>query len=143
MKAVKNLMIIDDDKLSNFITSNLVGHSKLAVKVKKYFSAKIALGYLQKNCNENPKEYPDIILLDVSMYGMNGWEFLQEFEKLDEDYQSKITIFILSNSISDQDRERAEHFTSIKEFYHKPLTIPMINNMVNLLPSKQKITIQI
>lgn len=143
MKAVKNLMIIDDDKLSNFITSKLVGHSKLAKNVKKYYSAKVALRYLQKNSKENQGEYPDIILLDISMYDMSGWEFLKEFEKLDENYQSNITIFILSNSISDKDRNIAEQFTSIQEFFYKPLTIPMIRDMITLIPGKRKITIQV
>ena len=143
MKAVKNLMIIDDDKLSNFITSKLIGHSGLVKKVKKCYSARIALRYLQQNCNNNTGEYPDIILLDVSMYDMNGWEFIKEFEKLDKNYQSKITIFILSNSISDTDREISEHFSSIKDFFHKPLSIPMIQNMVSQLPSKQKITFRV
>ena len=143
MKAVNNLMIIDDDKLSNFITSKLVGHSKLAKNVKKYYSAKAALGYLQQNSNENQGEYPDIILLDVSMYEMNGWEFLEQFEKLDENYRSKITLFILSNSISDKDRKTAEQFTSINEYFYKPLTIPMIKNMVTLMPGRRNIPVRV
>ncbi len=98
---------------------------------------------MKENSKENPGEYPDIILLDISMYDMSGWEFLKEFEKLEENYQSKITIFILTNSISDKDRDIAEQFTSIQEFFCKPLTIPMIRNMITLIPGKRKITIQV
>jgi len=126
MIPVNKLMIIDDDELSNYITGKIVEHSGLAEKADSFYSAKAALKYLKTNSSMRQGDHPDIIFLDLNLYDMKGWDFLSEYIKLKENYRRKITLFLLTNSIAEKDREQSKQFPCIKGYLQKPLTMAMI-----------------
>jgi CheY-like chemotaxis protein len=129
MKTVPRLMIIDDDDLGNYITTKIIEYTKLADKIDCYNSADKAIKYLRQNSLSQEGIYPDIILMDISMYLMNGWEFLDKFDKLRIEYTHRINVFILTTSIMEKDEILARKFSCIRGFYHKPLTIPVIEDI--------------
>ena len=61
---------------------------------------------------------------------MNGWEFLEEYEKLDTAKKEKNIIIILTTSMNPEDREKANHITSVSEFHSKPLTPEILINIL-------------
>jgi CheY-like chemotaxis protein len=136
MEKINQLMIIDDDELNNYITTKIVGYSQLAEKVDSYQSPREALDYLSENSNRADGAAPEIIFLDISMHGMDGWEFLEEYKHLPYDYQKKIKIFILSTSIFEHDRMRAGEYECINGYIQKPLTEPKINEIRKLMNQK-------
>lgn len=70
---------------------------------------------------------PDAIYLDIEMPIMNGWEFMDEFLKLPEDIRSKINIFIVTSSISNDDKDKAASYPEIKKYITKPLDAEKLN----------------
>ena len=138
MIPVNKLMIVDDDELSNYITGKIVEHAGLAEKADSFYSAKAALKYLKTNSSMRQGDYPDLIFLDLNLYDMKGWDFLSEYIKLKESYRRKITLFLLTNSIAEKDREQAKKFPCIKGYLQKPLTMGMIQEIELYLTSKKE-----
>lgn len=138
MIPVNKLMIIDDDELSNYITGKIVEHAGLAEKADSFYSAKSALKYLKANSSMRNGDYPDLIFLDINLYDMKGWDFLSEYTKLNENYRKKITLFLLTNSIAEKDREQARKFPCIKGYLQKPLTMAMIHDIELYLTKKNE-----
>ena len=119
MIPVNKLMIVDDDELSNYITGKIVEHAGLAEKADSFYSAKAALKYLKTNSSMRQGDYPDLIFLDLNLYDMKGWDFLSEYIKLKESYRRKITLFLLTNSIAEKDREQAKQYPCIKGYLQR------------------------
>lgn len=138
MIPVNKLMIVDDDELSNYITGKIVEHAGLAEKADSFYSAKAALKYLKTNSSMRQGDYPDLIFLDLNLYDMKGWDFLSEYVKLKESYRRKITLFLLTNSIAEKDREQAKQFPCIKGYLQKPLTMGMIHEIELYLTKKSE-----
>ena len=129
MNTVPRLMIIDDDELSNYISTKIIEYTQLAGKVDCFISAEKAISYLRENSLSQEGIYPDIILMDISMYLMSGWQFLEKFNKLRVEYTHRISVFILTTSIMEKDEVMAQNYSCIRGFYHKPLTIPVIDDI--------------
>lgn len=81
-----------------------------------------ALEYLQGKETSGNYPKPELVFLDINMPGMNGWEFLAEYQKMDEEMKANVVISMLTTSVSDQDREMATKWSEIKSFENKPLT---------------------
>ena len=138
MIPVNKLMIVDDDELSNYITGKIVEHAGLAEKADSFYSAKAALKYLKTNSSMRQGDYPDLIFLDLNLYDMKGWDFLSEYIKLKDSYRRKITLFLLTNSIAEKDREQSKKFPCIKGYLQKPLTMGMIQEIELYLTRKNE-----
>ena len=98
-KKIKHILIIDDDDISNFATRKTLECYDLVEKVTVFDNPMEALDYL-KTC----KSQPDIILLDIKMPLMNGFQFIEEFKNID----SNSIIFILSSSVYSKDKDKAK-----------------------------------
>lgn len=107
----KHILLIDDDPLNNLINRKLIARVLPEVEVSEDVDAREALERIKNDFT------PDLILLDLNMPGMNGWEFLDNFQKIGKD----ITVFILTSSINSADYKRAEGYSSVKKYIEKPL----------------------
>jgi CheY-like chemotaxis protein len=113
-------MLVDDNPDDNFFHERAIKQTSLTTSVVTKHTAQDALSYL-KSKKTNTCLHPDLIFLDINMPGMNGWEFLQEYNQLDKAVQSKAVIIMLTTSENVEDMERASS-CAVSDFITKPLT---------------------
>lgn len=121
MKKIETLYIIDDDDTYQFIIQKVVEETQLVDQIKLFSNGKVALTFLESAINEN-KILPDVILLDISMPVMDGWEFLENFILLNPKVGKKITIYLVSSSVNPRDVEKARNIAEVTDYVVKPIT---------------------
>lgn len=116
-----NVFIVDDDKLFVFLTKKTINATKIVTKINEFTDGQEAIDYLKKNAADVDM-LPDIILLDLSMPIMDGWEFVEEYKSIKPLINKDIKLYIFSSSISPHDLERAKNIPLVTDFIIKPLT---------------------
>ncbi|AEL28513.1 response regulator [Cyclobacterium sp. 1_MG-2023] len=129
-KKVKCILLIDDDEPTNFLHKIIINDSGRAEKVVAVHSGFEALEYLEK-MEGGKYPQPELIFLDINMPAMNGWEFLEEYDQLDEGKKGKIVVVMLTTSINPDDKEKALSKGFINGFFNKPLTVEMIEKVID------------
>lgn len=119
------IMIIDDNYVDNYIASALIKNNNLTKDLLEFDNGVKAIEYLEKN-KDNHQELPDLILLDIYMPLMDGFEFLNLFEKIDSTLTKNCKICIVSSSIDDNDIFKAKLDKKIYNFISKPLTVDLL-----------------
>jgi CheY-like chemotaxis protein len=123
----KVICIIDDDPIYQFLINKIIGKSKAKHDVMFFKNGKEALDYFTLDLKNN---LPEIILLDLEMPVMDGWDFLNEIEQLPID---KTDIYIVSSSISHEDKEKSKAFPKIKGHFSKPINSTKIQEITKYL----------
>src|SRR5688572_30468975 len=96
------VLLIDDNPIDNLVNQKLIERANLAEAIIVRDSAVSAIEYLKSNCDK-PENIPDTIFLDIRMPEMDGFQFLEEFDRLPAEVTSKVTIYMLSSSIDPKD----------------------------------------
>jgi CheY-like chemotaxis protein len=120
-KQVKRIALIDDDPVTNMINTKIVTMTSDS-SVVAFTDAQKALEQFSATMNSALDQMPDIIFLDINMPVMDGWEFLDEFQKLPHEIIQNCKVFVLSSSIDQGDVEKAKGYNSVSDFISKPLT---------------------
>ncbi|WP_207424140.1 response regulator [Desertivirga brevis] len=124
------LILIDDDPTHHYLAEVLIKHHKTFRKFKSYIDPKTALLDLVDAYYE-AKNLPDIILLDLNMPGVSGWDFLEMFENLRALVNKDIRVFIITSSIDPNDQAKSQRYSAVKGFYSKPLSNEILKAVVN------------
>ncbi len=128
-KKISNLWIIDDDPMVSFYIQRLTELGSLADIISIYNKADGAIDYLIHHKND-PQHLPDIILLDLYMPDVDGWEFILAFQNIKDQLSKKIEIHIISSSNHPIDMNRAKTVPEIKTYLIKPITLELLQETV-------------
>ena len=115
-----NVLLIDDNEIDNFINERIITTSAFAKNVVVKKSANDALDYLKQIKGKD--EQPDVIFLDLNMPVMDGFGFLEEFDKLNDTIKKNSKVIVLSSSISPEDINRASTNPYVYKYLNKPLS---------------------
>ena len=121
-------MLVDDNPDDNFFHERVIRKSDAANIVIAKQTGMEALDYLKSKKDHNDT-HPDLIFLDINMPRMNGWEFLEEYNKLDKQFQSHAIVVMLTTSNNPDDRGKAELLNEVSELKTKPLTREMLTEI--------------
>lgn len=126
MKKLNSVLLVDDDMATNFISKMLIKKAGITEHIETVLNGQQALDYLtnsgkyERSDNIFPK--PMLILLDINMPVMDGWEFAEAFSKLEENQKENITIVMLTSSFNPDDKTKASNLSVISGFQNKPLS---------------------
>ncbi len=129
MNKTKKLTIIDDDETFIYLTQKTIEQTNLVKLIKIFGNGLDAIEFLTENKGKEDV-LPEIILLDLSMPIMDGWQFLDAFTNLNPKIGKKITIYICSSSISPDDIEKAKTISAVTDYIIKPITKDKLIEMI-------------
>ncbi|MDQ3072455.1 MAG: response regulator [Bacteroidota bacterium] len=134
MKKLKNILLVDDDEITNFINKDIIEQMGITEHIQVCENGKEAIDYLSAIYSPDPPEGhypPDIIFLDINMPIMNGFQFLKEYhEQFDSDKSCKL-IFMLTTSLRNQDIDGALELRAIvSDYLEKPLDAEKVGTII-------------
>lgn len=110
------VVVVDDDAVVLFLHKNIVEQSELPSPALFCKNGQEALEIISAEEYQNTHF---LVLLDINMPVMNGWEFLEEIQK--EKFRNKIRVAMVSSSINSRDIIKAHTFPQVIKYLHKPL----------------------
>jgi CheY-like chemotaxis protein len=118
----KTIWVIDDDAIYQIIVNKIIQKSEIFSTVSSFKNGKEAIDAVTNSLN-NVESLPDIILLDINMPIMDGWEFMEELEILKSSITKKIIVYIVSSSIAIEDKNKSKTYPYILGYLSKPVNI--------------------
>jgi CheY-like chemotaxis protein len=132
MKKLNCILLVEDNPLTILLSEKLIEALDITEHLQVAQNGKAALEYLNRKTRlfSAKPPVPDIILLDLNMPVMDGWQFLNAFERLPQDGAGAIPVVVLSTSPNPDDISRAKAYKSVVDYKHKPLTQEMIDALI-------------
>jgi CheY-like chemotaxis protein len=124
LNQITTIWLVEDSTVDLFINSRVLAQSGFAGDVLQVPSPEDALNALATSA-----VLPDLILLDIRMPEMDGFEFLEKMATLPKAIPEKVKIILLSSSIDPVDYQRALTNPLVLAFIPKPLTVEKFNNL--------------
>jgi CheY-like chemotaxis protein len=123
-KKYRSVMLIDDNEIDNLINQKMIEAASITEYIYTHTGAKSAIEFLRnmEKIDVSDKVLPDVIFLDIDMPLMDGFQFLDEFEKLANSSKKKCKIVMLTSSINPQDFNRSKKYVNVKLYLNKPLS---------------------
>ncbi len=127
MAKFTDVLLVEDDPITIMVCDRIIKMTSFAEKVKSCQNGKVAIDYLA--ALSDSEQVPDIIFLDINMPVMNGWDFLEEFDKIKPRFKSLPRIYLLSSTVDPEDYKKAKDFILVQDFLSKPLSKEVLQNI--------------
>jgi len=122
-----NFLMIDDNPIEHLIMQRLFDKFHLFPGAEHSTDARLSMNLIENHCVT-----PDVIFLDLNMPGFNGWDFLEGFDGIYKEIKKPVDIYIISSSISPQDRELVNKYNFVRAMISKPVKTETLLNLYSL-----------
>lgn len=119
-RKLKEVMLIDDDRPTIVFSTIILEETACCASIRSFYNADQAIEFLRES-NRKKERLPEIIFLDLNMPRMDGWEFLDAFNRIDFSTENKPKIYILTTSANPRDEYRAKQANAVEGFFQKPI----------------------
>ena len=120
------VMLVDDNEIDNLINQKMIEAAGISEHIFVHSGAKSAIEFLKniEKLTKGPVDMylPEVIFLDIDMPLMDGFQFLDEFEKLSDSIKNRCKIVMLTSSLNPQDMNKAKKNQYVLKYLNKPLT---------------------
>ncbi len=127
---MSKILIIDDSEIDRLITGELLSRQRDSLEIYKVSSGQEAIDFLTDHQGDFFADL--IILLDIMMPGMNGFEFLDAFDELIVEKKEDIRIVMLSTTMDKRDKKKAEDHPNVQVLLEKPLKIAELDPYLDI-----------
>lgn len=114
----KIVYVVDDDEIFHFIIKKMLDQQSNSLVVTSFLCAEEALEELSNNTSST---LPSLIILDMNMQRMNGWEFIEAYRGLQPTLKNNIPIIMCSSSVDVRDLQKVQHTPELMAYITKPL----------------------
>jgi CheY-like chemotaxis protein len=111
---INKILLVDDDAAANYLSKELLESLHAAKEIEIAENCLRALELIKQ------ADSPDIILLDIKMPGLDGFDFLEKLKSLA--LSKKIKVVMLTSSLRPEDKLRAFSYKAVVDYFEKPLT---------------------
>lgn len=129
MSVVKRIILIDDDPVVHKICNHLIKRNFSAIEFCSFISPVAGLAFIKQEYKEHAVKA--VLLLDINMPKLNGWEVLEELTCFTQLAKDCLTIYIFSSSVSYEDKTLSEQHPLVTAFLEKPLTKEMLADIID------------
>jgi len=130
MQKVKSILLVDDDEATNFLHKIYIEEWGVADNIYTALNGQEALDFLKEN-EEFRQNKPSLILLDINMPIMNGFEFMEAYKELDDSMKASVVVVMLTSSLHHIDQARASGLDDLNGFINKPLTREQMESILD------------
>jgi CheY-like chemotaxis protein len=130
---LNKVLFIDDDNVALMLNRILVDKTQFARETFTAVNGEDALLFYDKLSESDNSAYPELVFLDLNMPIMDGWEFLEEFEKNYFEKFDKTKIIVLSSSINPEDLERSKQYSMVMDFISKPVSVETLGELSQMM----------
>lgn len=127
LSSVNKIMLVDDNVIDRLVHRRLLEIHKIGNSVVEFSSAEDAINFLTENRNEEEK-LPDLILLDIMMPGMDGFDFMVHFSKLKDQFSKSPLVFMLSSTNDESDIRKVRNNADVIKMLNKPFSPESLAN---------------
>lgn len=122
MKKLNEILLIDDSKATNSLTSRIILALEICHKITICDNGMQAFEYISNFTSDNTYPCPNLILLDINMPVLDGFQFLEKYRNLDVSMKKGSEIVMLTSSFNSVDKEKLSKIKEVNGFITKPLT---------------------
>ncbi|SEI37395.1 Response regulator receiver domain-containing protein [Dyadobacter koreensis] len=128
MNKLNTVCVIDDDLIYSIAIKHIINRSEISTDTQFFKNGQPALEYFKQNLT-NIASLPDVILLDLNMPILDGWQFLDKYEPLVNQISKTIPVYIVSSSVDEEEYKKAKTFQTVKDFIVKPITVERLQQI--------------